>query len=169
MNGLKGVGKLNKAISAELAQFGIREAFLSTDYCYYFDVEQITFKITEETEDKWFNEFVEERFNYQVKYPFILSLLHEVGHHLANDEIEGELYHFCAEEKERIRKAMEKVKTIAEAKRLEFQYFNLPDEIMATQWAVKFARTHPVVIEKMWRASLRALKAFYEENNVTEG
>jgi hypothetical protein len=34
-------------------------------------------------------------------------------------------------------------------KELEYQYFNLPDEIMATQWAVWYAENHTKQIEKM--------------------
>ena len=32
---------------------------------------------------------------------------------------------------------------------LSFQYFSLPDEIMATQWAVNYAETHKKELKKM--------------------
>ena len=166
---VKGLKKLNKKISKELAPFGIEKAFCSNDYSYIFTSKQVTFKLTEGTcEDKWFTEFVKERFNYDVRYPFIISLLHEVGHSKTDDQIQDELYNFCFKEKERIDKEMESVETIEEAKKLEWQYFNLPDEIVATAWAINYAKTYPKKVEKMWRKSQKALLKFYNKNNIED-
>ena len=164
---IKGLKKLNKKISKQLAPFGINKAFCSNDYSYIFASKQVTFKLTEGTyEDKWFTEFVKERFNYDVRYPFIISLLHEVGHSKTDAQIQDELYDFCFKEKKRIDKEMQSVETIEEAKKLEWQYFNLPDEIVATAWAVNYAKTYPKKVEKMWRKSQKALLKFYNKNNI---
>ena len=162
----KGVKVLNKAISKELAVFGIKKAICYTDYSYLYDEEMVTFKLTENTlEDKWFVEFIKERFDYDVRYPFIISLLHEVGHHKANEEIAGDIYDFCTMEKERISAEMETADE-KRSKQLEWQYFNLPDEIMATQWAVNFAKAHPKKVKKMWKTAQQALLEFYEKNGL---
>lgn len=166
---IKGLKKLNKTISKELIPFGIKKAFLSDEYSYIFSSEQITFKLTEDTlEDDWFAEFIQERFDYDVRYPFIISLLHEVGHHKTDEQIQNELYNFCFEEKERINKEMESVTTVEDAKRLEWQYFNLPDEIIATAWAVKYAKDNPKKVKKMWEKTQKALFKFYDKNNVLD-
>ena len=166
---LKGITTLNKAISAQLRSFGISKATLSDEYSYSFENESVSFKVTENgMEDKLFTQFIKERFNYE-SYPFILSLLHEVGHHKANDEIEGAIYEFCIAEKERIALAINEATTVEEVERLEYQYFNLPDEIMATQWAVNFAKRHPKKIKTMWEKSKQALFKFYEENGIFDG
>lgn len=164
---IKGIKKLNKAITAQVKPFGINKALVSDSYSYLYDENKITFKLTEDTtEDKWFLEFVEKRFGLKVD-SFLLSILHEIGHSQANEEINGDLYDFCMNEKERISKEM----TIANAKqskKLEFQYFNLPDEIMATQWAVNWIKAHPKKSKKMYKACIKALIDFYETNNVKE-
>lgn len=163
---IKGTKELNKAISAELAPFGISKAVCADEYSYLFTDESVTFKLTVgTTEDLWFSEFIKERFGYEVRYPFVMSLLHECGHHNANDEIDGAIYDFCMAEKERIFAEME----TADAERskvLEWQYFNLPDEIMATQWAVAYAKKHPRIVEKMWAEMAVALMEFYRVNGV---
>lgn len=164
---LKGLNKLNKTISDIVKPFGIAEAFCDTSYAYYFDSEKIGFQITEDEPDKIFNQFVKERFNYTVKNQFVFSLLHEIGHHKANDDIDGEVYDFCLEEKERISEELGKVKTKKERKKLHYQYFNLPDEIMATAWAVKYAKKHPKKIDKMWTQCETALHNFYKANKIT--
>lgn len=167
MGKIKGLKKLNKALSAELAPFGISKAICGTEYSYLYSDESITYKITQGTiEDIWFKEFVKERFHIEPE-SFILSILHEVGHHKANDEIEGALFDFCTQEKQRISAEMESADE-ARSKILEWEYFNLPDEIMATQWAVNYIKQNPKKIEKMWLNILKALDKFYKKNNIEE-
>jgi hypothetical protein len=164
---LKGKKELNKSISAILKPFGIRKAKLSKEYTYSFATEKVTFKITEnEIEDKMFKDFVEDRFGYEVERPFIFSLLHEVGHHKANFEIEGAILDFCLSEKKRIEQEMENAETEEEVVKLSFQYFNLPDEIMATQWAVNFAMSNPQAVVEMEEQAETALRKFYKKNRV---
>jgi hypothetical protein len=50
---------------------------------------------------------------------------------------------------------------------LEYQYFNLPDEIMATQWAVNYAKKYPTRVQRMWEDIQDALTEFYKAN-ITE-
>ena len=145
---VKGAKVLNKAITKELKDFGIKSAVCTDEYSYLFDKKMVTYKLTENTvEDKWFSEFIESRFGYEVRYPFIISLLHEVGHHKANDNIVGDIYDFCMAEKERISEEMINADD-EEQKALEWEYFNLPDEIMATAWAVDYAKKHPKKVKK---------------------
>jgi len=166
---LKGIKALNKTVSAQLKPFGISKAELSDEYAYYYDNEKVTYKITENTlEDRFFIDFVKDRFGYNVRYPFIFSLLHEVGHHKTGDDVEGLVYDFCQKEKARINKAMAKTKTEKQAKKLEYQYFNLPDEILATAWAVKWSRRNPQKIEKMWEEIKNSLLTFYNINDIID-
>jgi hypothetical protein len=44
----------------------------------------------------------------------------------------------------------------------------LPDEIMATQWAVAYAKKHPKIVEKMWAEMAVALMDFYRVNGVLD-
>lgn len=168
---IKGKKKLNKAILAEVAPFGIQSAKLSNEYAYYYEDESISYKLDcGAVEDEWFNEFLEERFGYECKNSaesFVLSILHEVGHHKANDEIEGAILDFCNTEKERIDREMQDADS-EQSKALEWQYFNLPDEIMATQWAVNYAKEHPRKIKKMMERIRASLMEFYMANGLTD-
>ena len=162
---LKKINKLNKTVSAQLAPFGISQAICGNEYAYYFDDEKITFALTVGMSDKWFDEFIKVRFNYEVKFPFVITLLHEVGHHKANDNICDDIDEFCMTEKERIETRMgEDDITVEEQKQLTWQYFNLPDEIMATQWAVNYAKKHPRKVKKMWNEIAPVLMEFYQAN-----
>ena len=168
---IRGRKKLNKAILAEVAPFGIQSAKLSNEYAYYYEDESISYKLDcGAIEDEWFNEFLIERFGYRCKgnaESFVLSILHEVGHHKANDEIEGAILDFCNTEKERIDREMQDADS-EQSKVLEWQYFNLPDEIMATQWAVNYAKSHPRKVKKMIERLRASLMEFYMVNGLTE-
>ena len=169
MKKLKGIKKLNKAISKELKPFGIPCAFMGTEYQWYIDTDKIEFKITEnEIGDQLFVDFIKDYFGYDVEYSFIISLLHEVGHSFTYNNLDDEEINFCDDEKERIDKEMEKAKTYEDVKELMYQYFTLPDEIVATEWAVNFAENNPQLIEKMWRKCYNALGKFYEDNDLFE-
>ena len=93
--------------------------------------------------------------------------MHEIGHAKANWEIEGALQDFCLAEKERISEGMyDNADNLEVQKILEWQYFNLPDEIMATAWAVNYAKKHPKRVKKMWKQFEKAFHDFYEKNEV---
>lgn len=166
---VKGYKALNKVVSAQLKPFGIKECRCSDDYSYLYEKEIVTFKLTEDTiEDRYFLEFIKDRFNYVPKYPFIFSLLHEVGHHKTMEDICDSIYDFCETEKDRIETEMADTKDMRKCKKLEFQYFSLPDEILATNWAVQYSKTHPRTIEKMWNEIVNALQNFYLINGLYE-
>lgn len=165
MKKIKGLKKLNQAVSAQLKPFGIASAFCRQMYAYHYTTEQVEFTLQVTIADEWFNEFIKERFNYDVKYPFIIALLHEVGHHKANDEIDGAIADFCELEKKRITRAMQQVEDDEEKQKFfEWQYFNLPDEIMATQWAINYAKKHPKKIVRMWKAIEPVIIDLYRKN-----
>ena len=165
---VKGLRKLNKVISAEVAPFGISKAFYdTTGYTYYPDSEKIGYQITEGEPDEFLNDFIKERFGYTVENQFIISLLHEIGHHKNNDDIDGDVYEFCISEKERISNELAYAKNKKERRKLNYQYFNLPDEIMATSWAVAYAKKHPRKIKKMWKNCEKGLHDFYRINLLT--
>lgn len=161
---LKGVKKLNKSISKSMYPFGINATILQDEFAFYFDNNMITFKLTEDNSDEYFSHFVKQRFNFETDYNFILSLLHEVGHYKANDEIYGDIYNFCIKEKKRIKEEIEKSEKESDIIKLSYEYFNLPDEIMATQWAINYMRKHPKKIQKMWKNIDNAIQKFYQKN-----
>lgn len=166
---IKGLKKLNKAITAQLAPFGIKKAKFANDYAFYWAKSLITYKITEnETEDIWFKEFVEERFNYEIPDAFLFSLLHEVGHYNTIEEVSDCIQDFCFSEKDRISDEMQKIETTEQAKILEWQYFNLPDEIIATAWAVDYAKNHPKKVKKIIRELHKAFCDFYAKNEIED-
>lgn len=160
---IKGLRKLNNVITKQLAPFGIHKAVCGDDFSYWCESEDVHYKLTVTTEDKWFMEFIAETFGYKTDFPFVLSLLHEVGHHFTIDDVDDEEY--CQDEKERISEEMY-FASEERKKELEWEYFNLPDEIVATEWAVEYALEHTEELAEMWAEILEALQNFYEINKI---
>ena len=171
MDKLKGVRKLNNAITKIFEGFETGRFKLTDTYQYSMYDYSIRYRITEgHIEDIWFNEFVKERFGYTVKNTFIFSILHEIGHHKTIEDVyESDIiYNYCMNEKNRIDAEMQTAGS-KKSKKLEWEYFNLPDEIVATEWAVTYARTHQSELRIIWEKVTEALAEFYEKNNVEEG
>lgn len=160
---LKGVTKLTAQMNQFLRPFGVTSV-LGPDFCYDPNSEKVQFTITmEEEADKMFFYFISETFNYKVKDLFLLSLLHEVGHHVTLDDFEDE--EISADRKIKNRIAFEIDNDNYESKLLE--YFNLPTEYAATAWAVSYMRAHEKEICKHWRVMLEHFRHFYKVNGVS--
>lgn len=171
MSKLKGVKKLNKAIALAFDGFGIAGFQLGKEYGFYLIDNTIDYCLVEgKIEDKLFNQFIKERFGYEVTNTFIISILHEIGHYMTLEDIYNNdfVYEFCHAEKERIDKEMEKATKKKEVKRLEYQYFSLPDELAATAWAVDYAKNNAETLNLIWEQVQTALTQFYLKN-ITEG
>ena len=166
---VKGIKKLNSSLTKVFKPFGIKKVWCGKEYEYNRVEQTIQFKLTEDAlEDMWFQEFIYENFKYDIEYPFIISMLHEVGHHKTDDDIDFKVYKQCLKTKERIDFEMEKAKDIQECKKLEWEYFGIPEEFLATQWAVQYAKHHPKKIKQMWSKCYKALYRFYKINGIFE-
>lgn len=171
MSKVKGMKKVNKKVTKIFRkEWGIRKVALGDDFEYNFIKDRIRFKITFAIEDKFFDKFIEERFGIKLnaESSFILSLLHEIGHRENNDDIGGSVYQFCLDEKARIESDLQSNPdlTFDEMYALETQYFNLPDEIMATTWAIQFLEENPKKVLKIHKKISKILRKFYKNNKI---
>ena len=170
MSKVKGMKKVAKKVGKIIRkEFGVSDVVFSDTYMYDFNEDVIFFKITHDTEDDMFNRFIDERFGLKLNAEsgFLLSLLHEVGHRENNGDVDGAVYDFCLTEKKRIENTLwsNPELTFDEVYALESQYFNLPDEIMATAWAVDFYKKNPKKCAKMHKKIAKILQKFYKMNN----
>ena len=166
---IKGRKKLNKAITKLVKPFGISKAKLGKEFLYYFADEHIEFKMTcGEWVDKVFDEFLQDYFQFTNPYPFVMFVLHEIGHHITFDNLTEAEVQQSIDIKNKLPKKMKKAKTLEDKKQVEYEYFTIPDEIAATTWAVNYFTTHREECDKMYKKACKALCKFYEKNGVTE-
>lgn len=92
----------------------------------------------------------------QVCDSFILSFLHELGHHETLDEIEDADAAYSRNIKEHLTSSDEDC----------LIYFNLPDELAATQWAVDYINEHQEEVAALWNKLQPAILSFYDKYNI---
>lgn len=134
-------------------------AELGEDFAYYDAKSLITYALIIPVDnDKWFFEYAT---SLGLKYDcgnFILSFFHEIGHsetlHLLEDEEEEEIWkvknNLTFEEFE---KSKEKANI----------YFDLPDEKLATQWAVDYINENVGKVRELSNKLEIAVNGFYKK------
>lgn len=163
-NKYKGIKKLNKTVSEVLAPFEIMGAVMDCCYSYDFEGQFITFNPFETCEDDFFSNFVEKKFEMKDTMPILTSFLHEVGHHKTCDFLTEEEWDYSFRRKKKIFKKIEKAKAKKKIEKIQWEYFNLPDELAATEWAVNYIKTHPKKAKKINAEIEKAFEEFRKNN-----
>lgn len=133
-------------------------AFMGTDFSYFYATDKIEFTIiVAEKMNDWFLEFVNNTFGVDFNDCFIISLLHEVGHHFTLDEIEDNDFNYCMDVKATL---------TSETKEECFTYFNLEDEWQATAWAVNYYLTNKEKCDKFIIEFAEAAQEFIILNKI---
>lgn len=132
----------------------------SLDFAFYPDAGEdepdITYSllVTEKT-DKTFKKFVKIAFNCDFDNIFVLSLLHEVGHAMTDEDWTARQQDDFANRKNGLSPDNE----------IDlYTYYYIPDEYNATKWAIEYIQEHPQEIEKFWNRVQTQIENFYKEN-----
>lgn len=167
---IKGITKLNKSLTKLFRkEFGISEVKISNEYEYNFVLDRIKFKITHTIEDTIFNAFIAQHYGmrFSIDAGFLFSLLHEVGHAKTGDDINDEEYQYAQKQKELINERMAFAgDDIEEITKIELDYFLLPDEILATDWAINYLKENPKKSKKIYKKIQKMLRKFYKKNKI---
>lgn len=168
---VKGMKKLNKKMTKLIRKetgLAIRKVELADLFEYNFVKDRIRFKITNALEDEIFTSFIKARYEIDLSddTAFLLSILHEIGHRENNEDVDGAVYDFCIKEKEFIENKMQTADNLDDVINLEMRYFTLPDEILATDWAVAYLLENKVKCAKMYKKIQKYLQKFYKINGI---
>lgn len=132
-------------------------AFAGTDFSYYYASSRIEYAfVTSERMDKLFmaNAIT---LGLEVEVDtFLLAFMHELGHHETLDNIDDADYNYSADIKETLGTTDEDCLT----------YYNLPDELAATRWAINYINNHREEIAELWNRLKVAIANFYATNNI---
>lgn len=156
--GLKGIKTINRTLNKFLAPFECT-ARMGTEFCYLYSQSLILYSfVMPDLEIEHDFQASIDRLNPTVKMDsFLWGLLHELGHHETMDEIEETEYNYCQQVKEQINN--QEVDAV--------EYYDLIDERLATEWAVRYADAHALELKKWWEEEMQpAIMHFYKINNV---
>ena len=129
-------------------------ARLSTDFAYFNAENLITYSVAvaSRCEDS-FMTFVKDLFPEIDADIFLWSILHELGHHETEDD-------FDEDEWEDYMIKSTTVKT-------DMEYYNLPIERAATEWAGEFMLEHTDEITALWKELQAAIVEIYIELKIS--
>ena len=127
-------------------------------FCYPTTKEVFISVLAEENGLDEFMKNLLERTDIHDISPFTWSLLHEVGHcetwHLMTEKVE----HHCRNLKRKIERGGKRFPTEL--------YFDLTDERIATNWAIKFVSQNYDFVKAFDKKILKIFDRFYAENEV---
>lgn len=145
-----------------LEPFGCDSDF-DSDFFYDAEEERVYFSIlSAERSERLFKEYILKTFNVNIENIFMISLLHEVGHHFT-------IYNFSAPELKKAHKEKEKIeKELNKADNdLTFsRYFDINIEKVATEWAINYYLSHQARCEKFFKAFSEKLHEEYKRFGV---
>lgn len=163
---LKGVNLLNSILNEFLIEFDVT-ADIGPDFCYWHNRNAIEYSLV--VSDKAGELYM----NYVHKFApditcdvFLISFLHELGHHETIDELTDEEEMYCRDVKTDIGVILSENKDLATRETMYNLYFGLPDELAATSWAIEYIRSNREKIAKLWNRIQPTIMMIYELNDV---
>ena len=169
---IKGLRELNIGFSNIVRPFGINGMVNGEDFQWRPDRNIIEYTLAEfDYRQEWLREFILLTFDYEVENDFMITLFHEIGHSKTYNNLTKEEDDYCNEVKAKIYAIAndeDAIVTVDEEKAYQFEYWNLPDEYLATQWAIEYIKENPDYVNDIWDEINRLLFDFYEINEVTD-
>lgn len=163
---IKGANKLENTINKFLAPFELTSC-LSSDFSYEFAKDRVNFSlVVADYASAYFQDFIHSIWEEVTIDTFLISLLHEVGHAETWDELEEDDIAYSNNMKDFIKKELEADVSEARRRELHFKYFNLPDEIAATTWAIEYIKDNAKQLVFDWEVISRAIIEFFEVNEI---
>jgi hypothetical protein len=100
---------------------------------------------------------------------FLLSLLHELGHHETEDDYDLD---YQLDEYDRLCATMSLVReldadNVDAIAKIALEYFQLPWEQAATEWALNYMRDNKAEVAAFWKKLSKAIKRVYRLNKVS--
>lgn len=155
------VKNFNTALEIWLAHNGIAniQVHEGADFCYFYETHKIQWgMIVNEKLDhdfaEYFHEYGVEGMTFDKMDIVVFSFLHEVGHVMT-------LSNFTEEE-------MLLDSIFKDDTHDSFEYWDLPVELAANVWAIKWVETHKEEYQALYNLFATGLRAIYDDKDVME-
>lgn len=172
---IKGVHLLNSTITNFARSLGCTDVtfIIGTEFAYYPFDNTITYPLWQiEKADKCFIKYLRNQHYVAIDKklnPFILSLLHEIGHYFTIEDIEEYVLLKCLKKKQREQKRISKRKCPLSKKQFEkklFKYWDLPDELNANAMALYLLKNNRKRVKQFQNELADKFELFYKINGV---
>ena len=133
------------------------------DFCYYYHKQVVQYALlhNEKTDNNFLQFFDEYGLNYSAISPFVISLLHELGHAVTMSSFTEKEY----EEDEQIKRNMVIPHSTIDS---NYWYWELPIEFAANMWAINWANEHFNEVTELSALCDEYLSRIENDENVME-
>lgn len=164
---LQGIETITEVLNDFLAEFELT-ATPSADFYYSYGDSQIGYALAvTEFADTCYQNYVRELCPQLKCDTFLLSFLHELGHHHTIDDFDDNAYAVQEVKKIWINRKLASP-TLTEERKIELynEYFELDIEKVATVWAINFIASNEDKVRVFWKKAAAAIAHFYEINDI---
>ena len=153
--------RITEILDNFLLPFGTACAF-SDDFVYDTDNKMIYYGLlVQEDADRYFMDFIHSLAPEITIDVFLMSVLHELGHHMTLDQITDEVYEQCFRDKLFLSEMADNPYSSFTMEHIHKEYFNIPVERVATEWAIDYIRGHVEELKALWSELQAAILDFY--------
>lgn len=158
---MKTLDEINKSIEKFFFIYGKVNVVCSTDFYYDFEKNEIGWSfLTVERQDQTFSDFFEKELSCPICNSFIYSIFHEYGHKMT-------LGDFSEADWDKYQLALDGIEGINDNNKKDYEYYKLPIELAASQWAVNFIIAHYTEIVIWFETDfLPALNKLFEDDEL---
>lgn len=159
------VNDFNNTLSLWLNSHGFSNIDIveGEEFCYYYTSHTIQWGFfSKDSTDNNFRQFIAEYgSNYNDIEPFILSLIHELGHHMT-------LPNFSADEleEEKVRKEIRALENSSID--INYWYWELPTELAANVWTINFINNNIELVEELQDLCKSHIEKILSDNNILQ-
>ena len=164
---LIGIEGLNEVLNEFLAEFDLTAEF-DTDFYYAWEDHKVGYSLmVTDFASRTFQAFVQSLCPQIKCDTFLLSFMHEIGHHHTIDDFSDMEYSRELASKQRINNLLAADDLTILGKEMLFnEYFNLDIEKVATEWAIDYMINNQEKIRSFWDKFTDAIAHFYEINDI---
>ena len=161
---IKGIHILDNILNEFLENFQT-SASIGPEFCYWTNTEKIEYSlVVTDVADEEFKNFTQTLVPEVKCDIFLLSLFHELGHHMTIDNWSDEEGKTFVSLKRKI--DYDYAHNTRDKKEILNEYFNIPDEKAATLWGLQYIKSHAKEISALWERIHAAIMLIYELNEM---
>ena len=151
---------LESNVTKFVRRFGVKRSLYTEEksFTYWEGPSVITFDIMWHYENDLLIDFIDGKYGTNIRpWFFVFCVLHEIGHH--------KTLHLLTEDDRYNERMLRTLANVQGLKNTDTLYFNLPAEVLATEWALAYIEEHPAECWKFNNKCLKVLAHIYNKKS----
>lgn len=161
---MKLVNNFNRALSIWFAEHGITNLLFveGEEFCYYPEAHAVQWgMLLNDEQENMYTQFMYEYGLEREVNPFLISLLHEVGHYMTIHRLDSETVLW-----ERVEKHVIANSNLPVTINTLYHYWELSTEFAANMWAIEWINSHPIELLELHKLCEEYCNKIFSNNDI---